>query len=207
MVDTGKRFREARTRLNQNMKDGKEESINTVARNTGVPASSISLYEDKRDDKRRVPNAKNAQILAEYYGVNVAWLLGQSDSYTLDEDSQIVTKLTGLSSDVVEWLSSVKANTDTISCLNALLSSYDFRRSLLMLTQAKKMSEQNTQDDETADMIERANSFGISHGMKPEDSRISNRQLIRMYRSDGLLDMGNAFRKIAPSDESEMEAK
>ena len=202
-VDTGKRFYDARTKLNQHMKDGKEESINTVGRNTDVPVSSISLYE--RGD--RIPNTKNAQILAEYYGVNVAWLLGQSDSYTLNEDSQIVTKLTGLSSDVVEWLSSVKANTDTISCLNALLSSYDFRRSLLMLTQAKKMSEQNTQDDETADMIERANSFGISHGMKPEDSRISNRQLIRMYRSDGLLDMGNAFRKIAPSDESEMEAK
>ena len=200
----GKRFYEARTKLNQHIENGKKpESLQTVYRNTGVPASSIIMYEDGS----RVPNMENARKLADYYGVNVAWLLGESDSYTLNEDSQIVTRLTGLSSDVIEWLSSVKANTDTISCLNALLSSYDFRRSLLMLTQAKKMSEQNTQDDETADMIERANSFGISHGMKPEDSRISNRQLIRMYRSDGLLDMGNAFRKIAPSDESEMEAK
>ena len=203
--ETGKRFMEARKHLSRNNLEESEESIQSVHRGTGIPASSISLYENGR-----MPNTKNAKILADYYGVNVSWLLGQSDSPSLDEDSQVVTKLTGLSADVVDWLQSVKHNPVLLACVNALLSSQVFRGALQTIALAMVLSERNTQDDETAQMIERANLFRASHEgddnapyrIDPPNT-VSNRQLIRMYRSDALLDVGNAFRDIAPADDSE----
>ena len=222
-VNTGELFYKARTKLNQNMKNGKVESINTVSRKTNVPASSISLYE--RGD--RLPNMKNAQVLAKYYGVNVQWLLGQSGSHSLDESSQAVTNATRLNAEAVEVIRSLRP--EEIDCLNALLTSYDFCKSLLMFSQARivskriekwKLTEEMAKDpyapqsaDEYADMIEKANLFEINHHGENTwytvgtGNTISDRQLVRMYRTEALQYIGNAFRRIAPADSDEREGK
>ncbi len=197
--ETGKRFYDARTKLSGHNKNGKPESIQSVYRNTNVPASSIALYENGN----RLPNMENAQKLADYYGVNVSWLLGKSDSYSLDEGNQMVTQVTGLSADAVSILCGLRGDQRKIDCLNLLLTSSHFNRALTMLSLAKRISDSNSQDDKIADLIEELNYSGINEGMKPENSAVSNRQLIRMYRNDALLDVGNAFRKIAPADNEE----
>lgn len=202
-LETGKRFYDARTKLNQHNRNGKYQSHATVYEATGVPASSIVMYEQGI----RKPNMINAEKLANYYGVSVFWLLGKSDSPSLDENSQTATKITGLSADVIDWLCAVKNDPDKLSCLNALLSNYDFQRAVTLLALASKISAGNTQDDEEADTLERAGYYEISHGLASDDFKISNRQLIRIYRTDGLMEMGNAFKRIAPTDEYEKEGK
>lgn len=131
MADIGKNFYEARTKYN---KHG-EETPRKVYAETGVTASSIEYYEKNE----RIPNMKNAQKLAEHYGVNILWLMGKSESRLLDENSQMVTKITGLSSDAVEQLCSM--GSDKIACLNALLTSYDFQKALFQLSNAKEVSK------------------------------------------------------------------
>lgn len=204
MVNIGENFFKARTKYN---KHG-EETPRKVYAETGVTASSIELYESNK----RLPNMENALILAKHYGVNVLYLLGESESWSRDEDSQMVTKMTGLSTETVEQLRSMRS--DEIACLNALLTSYDFKQSLLMLAQAWEISAHNTEDSETAKTIEQSNLFRIQHQndkktkykvAKP--NTVSNRQLIRMYRNEALQDIGNAFRAIAPVDEEERKGK
>ena len=204
-VDTGKRFYDARTKLNKNNAgNDKPESIRKVYLQTKVPASSILKYENGE----RLPQTKNAQKLADHYGVNVLWLLGKSESWSIDENSQIVTKITGLSADVIEWL--CELDSDKKECINTLLSSSNFHKSLYKLSQARKMSDNNTQDDEEAEQIERSNAFESEHFGEnqarysiPIPNRISNRQYIQFYRNEALQDMGNAFRNVAPIDSSE----
>lgn len=202
-LEIGRRFYEARTKLNQHNKNGKYQSHATVYKETGVPASSIVLYEQGE----RKPNMANAEKLANHYGVSVFWLLGQSDSPATDESSQLATKITGLSAEVIDWLCAVKNDPDKLSCLNALLSNYDFHRAVTLLALASKVSAGNTQDDEEADTLERAGYYEISLGIASDDFKISNRQLIRIYRTDALMEIGNAFKKIAPADEHEKEGK
>ena len=213
MIDNkerAKRFREAREVYNVHGK----QTAKTVSQETkGIYGVSIasSMISDLESSAGKVRNVGYTTIvtLADYYGVNVAWLMGQPHSSPkLDEDMQIATKTTKLSSEAIEALCHM--NEDYISCLNALLTSYDFQRSLLELSQAKKISDSTDEDDEQADIIEKSNLFRIEH-QHDENTRykvsqpntISDRQLIKMYRNEALQDMGNAFRQIAPSEESE----
>lgn len=191
------RFRLARTKYNRHG----EEGLRAVSEKSGISQSLIWDLEANTQD--RAVDYRKIVKLAEYYGVNVSWLLGQSDSYSLDEDNQMVTQVTGLSADAVSILCGLRGDQRKIDCLNLLLTSSHFNRALTMLSLAKRISDSNSQDDKMADLIEELNYSGINEGMKPENSAVSNRQLIRMYRNDALLDVGNAFRKIAPADNEE----
>lgn len=132
---TGERFYEARTKWNPHNTDPKKpQSINVVAREIGIPTSSLSLYEDGK----RLPNMKNAIRIAEYYNVNVQWLLGTSDSRSRDENSQKITEQLGLSTDAIEQLRLM--GKEKMDCLNALLVSCDFKKALDNLSYAKEVS-------------------------------------------------------------------
>lgn len=131
-VERAKRFREARNDRNINGK----ETLRTVVEETMIPKSTICNMENEKSKT----NIGYIDIvnLANHYGVNVAWLMGQSDSPSLNEDVQAATKVTGLSSDAIEKLSLL--GSDEIACLNALLASYDFRKALSNLSYAKLIS-------------------------------------------------------------------
>ena len=230
-MDIGKRFYYARTKYN---KHG-EETPRKVYKETGVTASSIELYESNK----RLPNTKNAQKLADHYGVNVLWLMGKSGSRSLNEDSQLVTKITGLSSDAVEQLCSLSGREK--ACLDALLTSRDFQNSLYMLSQAKKVSQKMekwtpTKDmlddpnaprtaDDYADMIEASTALQTAYAppnigeidapvwlkalMSQANSGnlVSDRQLVQVYRYQGLQYLGKAFTEYAPAENSERKEK
>ena len=194
--ETGKRFYNARTKLNQHNKKGmKPESIQTVYRNTGVPASSIGMYENGD----RVPNMENAQKLADYYGVNVLWLLGQSNSPSLDENSQTVTKETGLSADAVRILKSLK-KTRLIDSLNSLLESDGFMKMLKDFDTARKVNAESTESEETANLIDSLTQWGTDNGMDTRNNRVSDHQLIDMYLWKASEEIGNTFRQIMKGD-------
>ena len=221
--ERAKRFREAREKHNKNG----YESMDTVGQNlaVNVPKSTIQKLENENDSTN--VGYKTIVNLAEHYGINVAYLMGQpGSSPSLDESSQAVTKATGLSAEAVEAIRSLMPN--ELACLDALLTSYSFKRTLLMLSQAKTISKhieewaptKSMQDDpsapqtadEYADMIEKANLFEINYDHRYDSkawfpigtgSTISDRQLVKMYRTEALQDIGNAFREIAPADESE----
>lgn len=217
--ERARRFKEARTIHNVHGRQGIKavhEGTKQID-GTGVSASMISdletsIYKPGKGIKERPVQYQKIVLLAEYYGVNVAWLMGMSDSWSINEDSQLVTKTTGLSSEAVETLCSL--GSEQIACLNALLTSHSFQNSLLMMAQAKEISEQSNQDDDAAQVIERSNMFRIKHRNDinawykiDEPNTISDRQLIKMYRTEALQDIGNAFREIAPANEEERKGK
>jgi len=138
-INTGERFYIARTKLNKHNKDGKIESINTVAEKTNIPISSLFLYEHSDEKKRRLPNMKNALQLADYYGVNVLWLLGQPGaSESLNESNQVVTRTTGLSSKSIDNLQKI-TDEDEKQTLNRLLETDSFRAVITWLSLAEGM--------------------------------------------------------------------
>ena len=200
-MNNGQRFYKARTKLNQHNTDGgKPESIQTVYRNTGVPASSIMMYENGD----RLPNTENALALAEYYGVNVLWLLGQSDSPSLDENSQTVTKETGLSDEAVRILQTMK-ETRLIDSLNSLLESDGFMKMLIDFDTARKINADSTETKETANLIDGLTQWGTLNGMDSRNNRVSDHQLIDMYLWKASQEIGNAFKQIIKGDKDNGE--
>lgn len=187
-MDIGKRFFDARAK--------KHESVRVVYEKTGVPASSITMYENNK----RLPNMENAQKLADHYGVNVLWLLGQSDSPSLDESSQIVTKVTGLSAESVRILQTMKPQ--LLDSLNALIESDAFMVMLNQFNVARIINLNNRQTEEQAKAIEELQTWGIVNGMDSSNNRLSNRQLIDLYRRKALESTDNAFHQIMKGDKN-----
>lgn len=93
------RFKEARTDRNING----PESMRIVDEKTGVPKSTIQKLE-KENDETKVGYV-DIVTLANHYGVNVAWLMGQPGaSPSIDENIQNAAKATGLSTKAIESL-------------------------------------------------------------------------------------------------------
>ena len=129
------RFFLARTGLNQNGKEGKM----LVYKKTGVPSSAIVAYEDP--ESTRALNVNYVQKLAEHYGVNAAWLLGQSESWSLEKDIRQVCEMTGLSADAVYALQDLMEDEKQKRFVNSLLASEEFSRMIHMMAGMKRIDD------------------------------------------------------------------
>ena len=121
-AERAKRFRTARTELNQH---GTETQAQVYTA-TGVPASAISNLENP--DSNRIPSSEKVNVLAEHYGINVAWLTGQSESPSLNENSRIATDTIGLSPKAVEKLTRMMADPKQKNAINSMIESEHFER-------------------------------------------------------------------------------
>lgn len=208
MIDSkerAKRFKDARTKYNVHGKQGLKEVFEATKKidGTGVQASMISDLEASIGEERPVRYQK-VLTLAEYYGVNVAWLMGQSDSRFVDEGLQALSKATGLSDNAIQVLNAIK-EINFNSQLSRLLESSYFADMLYQFSCAMKINANNKQSDSEADTIERLQVFGIVNGMASENSRLSNRQLIDMYRRKAVESMNSAFLQILEEDKENGE--
>lgn len=121
------RFRLARQELNKNG----PETLMQVVEATGVALSTIHAFENPKSS--RMPNGKTAATLAEHYGVNVAWLSGQSDNPLINEDMEAAMKQTGLSFLAVRGIRELTKDPQWQKLLNDAFESGTIRSLLLML--------------------------------------------------------------------------
>ena len=199
-VERANRFKQARTVYNVHGKQG----LKAVYDATGVSQSMIadletSIYKDGKPE--RPVQYQKVLKLAEHYGVNVAWLMGQSDSPSLDENSQTVTKMTGLTAESVQILQGMN-HIGIIDCLNKLLNTEAFQRMITDFSTARTINMNSTQSDEVAQMIENLTRYGLNNGMDSTKNRVSDRQLIDIYLWKASHNIDNAFRQILEEEKS-----
>ena len=120
--ERAKRFRMARTELNRH---GTETQAQVYTA-TKVSASAISNLENP--ENARMPSADMVNTLAEYYGVNAAWLTGQSESWSLNKDSQALTKVLGFAPKAADRLTRLMADAMYRNAVNELIGSDRFDR-------------------------------------------------------------------------------
>lgn len=72
-------FRKPPNRLEKLMEDH-GVTLKEVSENTGIPITTLSGYKKNQ----RAPKKNNAEILAEYFGVSVAYLMGVDDDSCID---------------------------------------------------------------------------------------------------------------------------
>ena len=53
-------------------------SLKEISEATGIGYSTVGNY----NQGSRIPNARNAQLLSEYFGVSISYLLGHEENYT-----------------------------------------------------------------------------------------------------------------------------
>lgn len=144
--ERAQRFLLARTGLNQNGEEGKM----LVYRRTGVPSSALVAYENP--ESTRALNVGYVQRLADHYGVNAAWLLGQSESWSLERDLRQACDLTGLSPDAIESLQEMTKDENQRRCINVMLSSGEFARIVRLMAGLKQTHP--PEDGTSADSVD-----------------------------------------------------
>ncbi|WP_049524368.1 helix-turn-helix domain-containing protein [Streptococcus pseudopneumoniae] len=72
-------FRKPPNRLEKLMEDH-GVTLKEVSENTGIPITTLSGYKKNQ----RTPKKNNAEILAKYFGVSVAYLMGLDDAPSID---------------------------------------------------------------------------------------------------------------------------
>ena len=167
-----------------------------------VPVSTIWKLENGKMNVN--VGYRSIVALAQAYKVNVAWLLGQSDSPSLDEDNQTATMITGLSADAVRILQTMK-ETRLIDSLNSLLESDGFMKMLIDFDTARKINADSTETKETANLIDGLTQWGTLNGMDSRNNRVSDHQLIDMYLWKASQEIGNTFRQIMKGDKDNGE--
>ena len=162
-----------RFKLAREMRGNK--SLDYVAKESRVSKNTIWKLERNMVDA----GYSNVVKLANYYKVNVAWLMGQSESPSLNEDSQTVTQITGLSANAVSTLQLMK-NNGLIDNLNSLLESDEFPKVVRWFKTARIInrfcdkSDSNTLIDDEAyqGMIEDTDGQAINNAWFPGESQI-----------------------------------
>lgn len=143
------RFILARTGLNQHG----EETKAKVYEETGVPASALVDYENP--ESNRLPSVKNVQKLADHYGVNAAWLLGQSENWSSRADIQQIGEMTGLNPEAVMALQELMKDEKRREFINRLLASEEFSRMVCTLQGLNNMKG----SDDSANAVDYAEAF------------------------------------------------
>ena len=87
------------SRLEQLRKE-KNETQTDVANVLNVQRQIVSYYETGR----RTPNVEDLMILAGHYNTTVDYLLGRTDTKTIDEDIQMICDYTGLNEKAIKRL-------------------------------------------------------------------------------------------------------
>lgn len=70
----------------QSLVRDKEISLKEISEATGIGYSTLGNY----NQGSRSPNAKNAQILSEYFGVSIPYLLGYEENSTVDKPNTTI---------------------------------------------------------------------------------------------------------------------
>lgn len=96
------RFKLSRTQHNQHG----PQPVKEVASVTGITKSLIDDLESTLSNKRNV-GYMTIKKLAEYYGVSSDYLLGLSETPSIDEDIQVACKVTGLSGEAIHCLQAI----------------------------------------------------------------------------------------------------
>lgn len=112
-MEVKNRFKRARTIYNQHG----QQTVKEVATITGVTGSLIDDLESNAGKPRDVGYSKIVK-LAKHYGVTTDYLLGLSETPSVDEDIQVVCKVTGLSEKTINALNGAdRGELDFISFL------------------------------------------------------------------------------------------
>lgn len=138
--ERAKRFQKARTMLNTHGEEGKQK----VYELTGVPASAIVAYENP--ESTRGLNVQYVQRLAEHYGVNAAWLLGQSESWSQDKNVQQACEMTGLSPEALAAIQELARNPERKEFINSFLASEEFSRMVYTMIGTKRLKNKAGSD-------------------------------------------------------------
>lgn len=110
-------------------------SLEYVAEDSGISKNTIWKLERGLVDA----GYKVVGRLAEYYHVNVAWLMGQPNtSPSLDETDQAITKATGLSESSIRNICKYKNIPDMMLCINQFISSDEFINAVSSIVISKK---------------------------------------------------------------------
>ena len=149
-TERAKRFYIARTELNQHG----AETQTQVYTATGISASSLSNLENP--DNSRIPSSDTVNTLADYYGVNAAWLTGQSESWSLNKDSQALTKVLGFSPKAADKLTELMAEERSRQALNELIESNRFDRMLRAIIRLSDMPKAAPEGSWKADTVDYA---------------------------------------------------
>ncbi len=123
----GNRFKEAREKTGY--------SLDYVESQSGVSKNTIWKLEHDMVDA----GYKLIARLADFYGVNVSWLIGQSDSPSIDESHQAVTNVTGLSEMAIQNLMRITNERGKRIALNHLLESEFFTTAIGFLSMTEIM--------------------------------------------------------------------
>ena len=71
----------------QSLVRDKEISLKEISEATGIGYSTLGNY----NQGSRSPNAKNAQLLSEYFGVSIPYLLGYEENSTVDKPNATIS--------------------------------------------------------------------------------------------------------------------
>lgn len=186
------RFKDARG--NRSLKE-----IYQATKENGNPVSASMISDLESVSIDRPVQYQKIVALADVYKVNVAWLMGQSGSPSINENMQTVSKTTGLSDKAIEVLNTIKG-TDLSRTLNKLLESNGFAEMLMQFNNALIINDNDTQSEKEAETIENLQMWGIINGMDSQNSRLSNRQLIDVYRRKAVESISKAFIQIMKED-------
>ena len=149
-AERARRFKVARTELNPR---GAETQAQVYAA-TGISASAISNLENPENS--RVPSSKIVNTLAEYYGVNAAWLTGQSESWSLNKDSQALTKVLGFAPGAADKITRLMADEKTRKAINELIESERFDRMIHAISRLTDMPQEVPEGSWNADTVDYA---------------------------------------------------
>ena len=106
-------------------------------------------------ESNRLPSVKNVQKLADHYGVNAAWLLGQSENWSSRADIQQIGEITGLNPEAVMALQELMKDEKRREFINRLLASEEFSRMVCTLQGLNNMKG----SDDSANAVDYAESF------------------------------------------------
>lgn len=94
VTETGKRIKELRGKTSQDK----------CAKDLGISRGALSYYENGE----RKPDAELLYRMSEYFGVSADYILGLSNTMTIDKDIQTACKVTGLNEETILKLESEK---------------------------------------------------------------------------------------------------
>lgn len=181
------RFYLARVEFNQHG----EETKTKVYKETGIPASAIVDYENP--ESARTLNVKNVQKLADHYGVNAAWLLGQSESWSLDSDIRQISESTGLSPDAIWALQKLTKDVKRRSFVNAFLASEEFSHMVLMFHGMQTLT--NTESNNIVEYSALMNRFDGESTLEFNERDIQD---IRLWKTSR--DLENLIKRITENN-------
>lgn len=143
--------------------------LEVVAKESTVSKNTIWKLENGLVDARYSCILK----LANYYCVDVGWVLGKSDSPSLDGSIQTISKTTGLSDRAIENLQILKA-WGLSEALNQILEDADFVHVLERFESGRILSKTVSESEEESMIADQA----YVHSIMDSDGRTSDFSLL-----------------------------